>query len=70
MAHELGKIWVFDESKLDDAIDRYHQASLQAYPDHKEKIAITVLAIRDFLHSEYADKLTMNVRVSEKHDDD
>ena len=65
MSTELGKIWVFDESKLDEAIEKYRDASLAAYPNQQEKIDITVLAIRDFLDSEYAEKLTMNVKVSD-----
>ena len=69
MSTELGKIWVFDESKLDEAIERYRQASLAAYPEQEERINITMLAIRDFLDSEYAEKLTMNVKVADKHND-
>ena len=65
MSTELGKIWVFDESKLDEAIEKYRDASLAAYPDQREKIEVTLLAIRDFLDSEYAEKLTMNVKLSD-----
>jgi hypothetical protein len=70
MSTELGKIWVFDESKLDEALDRYRQASVQAYPHQQEKINVTLLAIRDFLDSEFAEKLTMNVKVTDSHRDD
>lgn len=59
----LGKIWVFDESKLDDALARYREAALAAYPDQQEKIDLTLLAVKDLLHSEYAEKLTMNVKL-------
>ena len=70
MSTDLGKIWVFDESKLDEAIEKYRQASVDAYPHQEEKINITVMAIRDFMHSEYADKLTMNVKVTDSHKGD
>jgi len=66
---DLGKIWVFDESKLEEALERYQQDSVEAYPKQEEKIKITMLAIRDFLNSDYAEKLTMNVKLSDKHKD-
>ncbi len=69
MSTELGKIWVFDESKLVEAIEKYRQASIAAYPQHEEKISLTMLAIKDFLDSEHAEKLTMNVKVSDRHND-
>ena len=69
MSTNLGKIWVFDESKLDEAIERYRQASLAGYPEQEERINITLLAIKDFLNSEYAEKLTMNVKVQDQDND-
>lgn len=54
-----GRIWVFDESKLDEALERYEAAALEAYPRQEERIRLTVVAMRDFLYSEHADKLTM-----------
>jgi hypothetical protein len=66
MSSGLGKIWVFDESKLDEALANYRHASLEAYPAQQEKIDITLLAIKDFLDSEYADKLKMNIKLSDK----
>lgn len=65
MTQQAGKIWVFDENKLDHAIEQYRQSALEAYPKQQERIDITVLAIRDFLHSEFADKLTMNVKLKD-----
>ena len=65
MSSGLGKIWVFDESKLDEALASYRQASLEAFPEQQERIEITLLAIKDFLDSEYADKLKMNVKVNQ-----
>ncbi|MGD2119747.1 MAG: hypothetical protein PVG66_15420 [Chromatiales bacterium] len=62
MSTELGKIWVFDESKLAEALQRYEQASIAAYPQHQDKIELTLAAVNDFLHSEYADKLRMAVK--------
>ena len=53
----IGRIWIFDEGKLQDALERYERAALEAYPDQQERIHITVRAMRDFLHSEHADKL-------------
>ena len=70
MSTDLGKIWVFDESKLEEALQRYQQASIEAYPKQEEKIKITMLAIRDFLNSNFAEKLTMNVKLSDKHKDE
>jgi hypothetical protein len=55
----IGRIWVFDETKLEEALARYEAASLEAYPHQEERIRITVAAMRDFLHSQYADKLVM-----------
>ena len=67
MQSELGKIWVFDESKLDEALERYRQAALVTYPQQSERINITLLAIKDFLESEFAEKLSMNVKVKDQH---
>jgi len=55
----IGRIWVFDETKLEEALARYEAASLEAYPQQEERIRITVAAMRDFLHSHHADKLVM-----------
>lgn len=70
MTSDLGKIWVFDQSKLDEAIDKYRDAAITAYPQQADKINLTLLAVRDFLNSEFAEKLTMNVKVTEPHHDD
>lgn len=67
MTKQNGKIWVFDESKLEEALARYQAAALEAYPKQQERISITMLAVKDFLNSEYADKLTMSVNVNDKH---
>jgi hypothetical protein len=56
---DKARIWVFDESKLEEALARYEAAALDAYPHQEERVRITVAAIRDFLHSEHADKLVM-----------
>ena len=61
MAEQLGKIWVFDQTKLDHALEQYQQAALKAYPHQQERIDITVLAVKDFLLSEFAEKLTMSI---------
>jgi hypothetical protein len=53
------RIWVFDESKLEEALARYQAAALDAYPHQEERVKITVAAVRDFLRSEHADKLVM-----------
>ena len=66
MTDKSQRIWVFDESKLDEAIEAYRQAAVQAYPQQEEKIKLTVLAIKDFLDSEQAGKLRMNIKNSEK----
>ncbi len=53
------RIWVFDENRLDEALDGYERASIEIYPNQEEKIRLTIKAMRDFLYSDYADKLTM-----------
>lgn len=53
----VGRIWIFDEGKLEAALERYRDAALDAYPEQRERILITVEAMRDFLHSEHAGKL-------------
>ena len=57
MSGNSQRIWVFDESKLDQAIEAYRAAAIQAYPHQEEKINLTVLAFKDFLDSEQAAKL-------------
>lgn len=64
MSTGLGKIWVFDESKLDEALASYRKASLEDFPAQRERIEITLLAVKDFLDSEHADKLKMNVKIN------
>ncbi len=56
---KTGRIWVFDENRLEESLQAYEQAALAAYPHQEERIRITVAAMRDFLHSEYADPLIM-----------
>lgn len=60
------RIWVFDESKLDQAIETYRSAAIKAYPHQEEKINLTVLAFKDFLDSDEAAKLRMNIKNNEK----
>jgi hypothetical protein len=57
----VGRIWVFDEGKLEEALARYEAAAMRAYPGQEERIRVTVAAMRDFLHSEFADKLVLGV---------
>ena len=66
MSDNSQRIWVFDESKLDQAIEAYRSAAVQAYPNQEEKINLTVLAVKDFLDSEQADKLRMSIKNTEK----
>lgn len=54
---ELGNIWVFDETKLEQALQEYKQEALSAYPQREELIETVILGMRDFLHSEHAEKL-------------
>lgn len=55
----VGRIWVFDEGKLEEALARYETAAIRAYPAQQERIRVTVAAMRDFLYSEFADKLVL-----------
>ena len=66
MSGNSQRIWVFDESKLDQAIEAYRSAAIQAYPNQEEKINLTVLAFKDFLDSDQAAKLRMNIKNNEK----
>lgn len=59
-ATEVGRIWVFDENTLADALEQYQAEAQNAYPHQQERIQLTVAAIRDFLHSEHAAKLTVH----------
>jgi hypothetical protein len=56
---KTGRIWVFDESRLEESLEAYRQAALDAYPHQEERIRTTVAAMRDFLYSEFADPLVM-----------
>jgi hypothetical protein len=61
MSHEtpIGRVWVFDSSALEQALEDYQAAAEAAYPRQRERIGIAVAAIRDFLYSECADPLTL-----------
>jgi hypothetical protein len=52
-------VWVFDEGNLNEALAAYEAAALAAYPRQAERIRIAMLAIRDFLYSEQAERLVM-----------
>ena len=62
----VGRIWVFDEGKLEDALARYEAAAIRSYPGQEERIRVTVAALRDFLYSEFADKLVLGSAAREK----
>ena len=59
---KMGRIWVFDEGRLERALTAYEEASIAAYPQQEERIRTTLAAMRDFLHSEYAESLVMDGR--------
>lgn len=59
MSMRLGRIWVFDEGKLNEALADYEAAAVAAYPRQAERIQVAVLAIRDFLYSEQAEGLVL-----------
>ena len=56
---KTGRIWVFDENRLEESLQAYQAAAIDAYPNQEERIRITVEAMRDFLHSEHAEPLVM-----------
>lgn len=56
---KTGRIWVFDETRLEESLEAYQQAAIEAYPQQEERIRITIAAMRDFLKSEHADPLVM-----------
>ncbi len=56
----VGRVWVFDETSLEQALESYRAEALEAYPHQAERIGITMAAVRDFLHSEHADRLTLH----------
>jgi len=57
---ELGNVWVFDETKLAEALSAYSQEALDAYPQREELIETVVVAMQDFLKSEHAARLRMD----------
>lgn len=57
----MGPVWVFDESRLEQALAAYAADALAAYPQQAERIQTTVLAMRDFLHSAQATELRMRL---------
>jgi hypothetical protein len=63
MSHNdnLGPVWVFDQARLDQALQSYESEALAAYPGQTERIRTTVLAMRDFLNSEHAAILRMRL---------
>lgn len=63
MSHNdnFGPVWVFDEGRLDQALQAYANEALAAYPEQTERIHTTLLAMRDFLHSEHAAILRMRL---------
>ncbi len=59
-ANLVGRVWVFDEGSLEQALSDYQNEALAAFPHQAERIGTAVAAIRDFLHSRHADRLTLN----------
>ena len=59
-ATQVGRVWVFDEGSLEQALEAYEGEALAAYPHQEARIGTAVAAIRDFLHSRHADRLTLN----------
>jgi hypothetical protein len=57
----MGPIWVFDESRLEQALASYQAEALADYPHQQARIMTTVAAMRDFLHSEQAASLRMRL---------
>jgi len=57
----IGPIWVFDESRLEQALMAYQAEALAAYPQQEARIMTTVAAMRDFLLSEQAAGLRMRL---------
>jgi len=64
MNEETGKIWVFDEGKLEEAMALYQHDAIAQYPKQQQRIELTLLAVRDFLDSSQAAKLRMSVKAS------
>ncbi len=50
---------MFDEQALELALRDYEAEALRAYPRRADRIRLTVMAIRDFLHSDQAGTLVM-----------
>jgi hypothetical protein len=57
----FGPVWVFDQARLDEALQAYESAALAAYPQQAARIRTTTLAMRDFLCSEQAANLRMRL---------
>lgn len=56
----LGRVWVFDEAAMETALQAYVAEALAAYPHQEERILTVAAAMRDFLHSQHADALTLD----------
>jgi len=56
-----GAVWVFDQERLEQALQSYQAEAMAAYPQQAERIRTTVLAMRDFLASEHAAALRMRL---------
>lgn len=57
----MGPVWVFDASRLQQALEAYQADALATYPAQEARIKTTVAAMRDFLHSEHAASLRMRL---------
>jgi hypothetical protein len=59
----MSKVWVFQESTFEIALDEWVQEQIEHYPHKEELIRTVALAMRDFLDSrQVADhKMVMDV---------
>jgi len=59
----MSKVWVFQQSTLEAALDEWVREQLVHYPHKEEFIRTVALAVRDFLDSEQVieHKMVMDV---------
>ncbi|BBA33610.1 hypothetical protein sS8_1653 [Methylocaldum marinum] len=62
----MNKVWVFQESTLETALDEWVRDQIDHYPQKEELIRTVALAMRDFLNSRQVAEHKMVMKVADK----
>ncbi|CAI8959895.1 conserved protein of unknown function [Methylocaldum szegediense] len=62
----MSKVWVFQQSTLDNALDEWVQEQIDHFPHKEELIHTVALAMRDFLHSRQVAEHKMMMNLPDK----